>query len=209
MTDPDRPTTTLQPANSSPLEAALELGFARFLDRIAPPFPELLDPLRTPVDFLPYLAADRGVQAWDSEAPEVLQRATIAAAWSMKRQAGTRKALAQALATTGFAPAFQSWKETGGQPYSLVIVATSETRQTQEDYRNLERRVSDAKSERDVVTIRVEKAIPLAQRLRLAQLTQLATAAQILSYSSPNTPPSELAIAGLLHTATHVKIGAL
>lgn len=55
------PKPSLLPANSSPLEKALDLGFGRLLERIMPPFPALMNPLQTPSEFLPYLAADRGV----------------------------------------------------------------------------------------------------------------------------------------------------
>ncbi|MER2104019.1 MAG: phage tail protein I, partial [Pseudomonas atacamensis] len=40
---------TLLPANSSALERGLDLGFGALLDRIAPPFPELMNPSETPV----------------------------------------------------------------------------------------------------------------------------------------------------------------
>ncbi len=60
------PKPSLLPANSSPLEKALDLGFGRLLERIMPPFPALMNPLQTPSEFLPYLAADRGVSEWDA-----------------------------------------------------------------------------------------------------------------------------------------------
>ena len=60
------PKTSLLPANSSPLEKALDLGFGHLLERVMPPFPELMDPDRTPAAFLPYLAADRAVSEWST-----------------------------------------------------------------------------------------------------------------------------------------------
>ena len=87
---------TLLPANSSALERGLDLGFGALLDRIAPPFPELMNPSETPVAFLPYLAADRGVAEWSTAAPEAEKRLTVELAWPTARQAGTRKALENA-----------------------------------------------------------------------------------------------------------------
>ena len=52
------------PPTRSLLEAGLDLAFAKLLERIEPPFPELMDPQATPAEFLPYLAADRGVSEW-------------------------------------------------------------------------------------------------------------------------------------------------
>lgn len=47
------PKGSLLPANSSPLEKALDLGFGQLLDRVTPPFPALMNPLQTPAEFLP------------------------------------------------------------------------------------------------------------------------------------------------------------
>ena len=56
----DRERGSLLPDNSSAIERGLEAAFADLLEAIAPPFPELLDPQRTPGQALTYLAADRG-----------------------------------------------------------------------------------------------------------------------------------------------------
>ena len=71
------PKASLLPANSSPLEKALDLGFGTLLERVTPPFPALMNPLHTPSEFLPYLAADRGVSEWDAEASEAEKRLTV------------------------------------------------------------------------------------------------------------------------------------
>lgn len=162
-------TLTVIPSNSALLETGLDLAFAKLLDRIEPPFPQLMDPMQTPVDFLSYLAADRGVLGWDSKASEASKRAAVQASWSTKRLAGTEKGLALALETTGFVPKFVPWYEAGAAPYTLVIIATSDANQTAEDYQNLDYRLEEAKAERDQVVIKVEKKIPLKQRLYIAQ----------------------------------------
>lgn len=93
---------TLLPANSSLLELALDAAAAELIDRIAPPFPELMSAADTPASFLPYLAADRGIGQWSSSAPEAQKRLAVAQAWEVKRLAGTRHAIKRALAAAGY-----------------------------------------------------------------------------------------------------------
>ena len=100
---------SLLPANSSALEIAMDIGFCVLLDRIAPPFPELMNPAQTPLAFLPYLGADRGVSEWSSEAAEAEKRLTVALSWQIQRQAGTPKALSYAVESLGFTPNISAW----------------------------------------------------------------------------------------------------
>lgn len=227
---------TVLPANSSLLERGLDLALARLIERIEPPFPELMNPQQTPTDFLPYLAADRGVLGWNAAASEASKRAAVQASWPTKQLAGTEKGLELALEATGFSPKFVPWYEVGAPPYTLVIVATSGQNQTAEDYQNLGYRLEDAKAERDQVTIKVEKTIPLAQRLRLAQFTRQATKSLLQPYlaqvepddgrlvvgtaarqasktrigtvSAVKTSPAQQYFAGVVRTATRIRIEA-
>ncbi|KAA5846830.1 phage tail protein I [Pseudomonas chlororaphis] len=148
---------SLLPVNSSPLERALDLGFARLLERIAPPFPELMSPAETPVEFLPYLAADRGVGEWRSEAPEAEKRLTVELAWPTARQAGTRKALENAAKGLQLMPEVRAWYEQTppGAPYSFSVRAFTERPYSEEIDARLDRRLADAKSERDILTVSV------------------------------------------------------
>lgn len=116
---------SLLPANSSALEVALDLGFARFLDRVIPPFPELMNPAETPVDFLSYLAAERGVAEWDADAPEAEKRSMVAMSWPTKRLAGTTKAIKSALKGLQLTADFTPWYKQSpkGAPYTFGIVA--------------------------------------------------------------------------------------
>ena len=201
---------TTQPVNGSLLERGLDLALARLIERVEPPFPALMNPQQTPVDFLPYLAADRGVIGWSAATSEVSKRAAVQASWSTKRLAGTQKGLALALEATGFVPTFVPWYEVGAAPYTLVIVAKSEANQTAEDYQNLGYRLEDAKCERDVVTIKVEKTIPLAQRLRLAQFTRQATAQVVRPYIADIKPvASHITVATALRTARVWTLGTM
>ncbi|SDY85240.1 phage tail protein I [Pseudomonas sp. NFIX28] len=148
---------SLLPVNSSPLERALDLGFARLLERVAPPFPQLMSPAATPVEFLPYLAADRGVGEWRSEAPEAEKRLTVELAWPTARQAGTRKALENAAKGLQLRPEVRAWYEQSpqGAPYSFSVKAFTEQPYSEEIDARLDRRLADAKSERDTLAISV------------------------------------------------------
>jgi phage tail P2-like protein len=147
----------LLPVNRSPLEAALDLGFAKLLERIDPPFPDLMDPRQTPVEFLPYLAADRGVGEWNPDAPEAEKRLTVELAWPTKRQAGTRRALENAVRGLQLIPDVVAWHERTprGTPYSFSVRAYSEQPYSEEMDERLDRRLADAKSERDVISVTV------------------------------------------------------
>ncbi|CAI8792405.1 phage tail protein I [Pseudomonas marginalis] len=148
---------SLLPTNSSPLEKALDQGFGQLLERITPPFPELMDPTQTPADFLPYLAADRGVNEWSSSAAEAEKRATVQLAWPTARQAGTRKALENAAKGLQLIPEVRAWYEQTprGKPYSFSLRAYSELPYSEEIDERLDRRLADAKSERDIFTVTV------------------------------------------------------
>lgn len=153
----ESPGYSLLPANSSALERALDLGFAKLLDRIAPPFPELMNPDATPAEFLPYLGADRGVSEWSSDAPESEKRLTVALAWPTKRQAGTRKALEGAVMGLQLVPEVRAWFEQvpPGAPYSFTVRAFSSLPYSPEIDARLDQRLADAKSERDTLSVSV------------------------------------------------------
>lgn len=146
---------TLLPANSSLLEQGLDLALGKLIERIIPPFPELMDPQRTPVDFLPYLAADRGVQEWNATASEEEKRLTVALSWSIQRQAGTDKALKYAVESMGFTPNITPWYAAVpvGEPYSFDVQAIISRPWSMGDHNRLFRRLDAAKSERDDMSI--------------------------------------------------------
>jgi phage tail P2-like protein len=148
---------SLLPANSSALEKALDLGFGALLDRIAPPFPELMNPSATPVAFLPYLAADRGVSEWSTAAAQAEKRLTVELAWPTARQAGTRLALENAAKGLRLMPEVRAWYEQipVGQPYSFSVRAFTEQPYSEEIDARLDRRLADAKSERDTLSVSV------------------------------------------------------
>lgn len=148
---------SLLPANSSPLEKALDQGFGQLLERVTPPFPELMDPTQTPAVFLPYLAADRGVNEWSATAAEAEKRLTVMLAWPTARQAGTRTALENAAKGLQLTPEVRAWYEQSprGKPFSFSIRAYSELPYSEEIDARLDRRLAEAKSERDIFTVTV------------------------------------------------------
>lgn len=151
------PKASLLPANSSPLEKALDLGFGHLLNRVTPPFPQLMDPDLTPAAFLPYLAADRAVNEWSTTAPEGEKRLTVKLAWPTARQAGTRQALENAAKGLQLSPEVRAWYEQKppGVPYSFAVRAWTELPYSETIDARLDRRLADAKSERDILSISV------------------------------------------------------
>jgi phage tail P2-like protein len=148
---------SLLPANSSPLEKALDVGFGRLLERVVPPFPALMNPLETPAEFLPYLGADRGVSEWSAAASEAEKRLTVRLAWPTARQSGTRKALENAAKGLQLAPEIRSWYEQTppGEPYSFSVRAFSTLPYSKEIDARLDQRLAAAKSERDTLSVSV------------------------------------------------------
>jgi phage tail P2-like protein len=146
---------SLLPANSSPLERALDLGFTKLLDRVQPPFPELMNPSETPSAFLPYLAADRGVSEWNAGASELEKRLTVSLSWQIQRQAGTRQALNHAVESLGFTPHVTAWYEQQprAHPYTFDVQAIIGQDWSSGDHNRLIQRINAAKSERDQATI--------------------------------------------------------
>lgn len=145
------------PANSSLLERGLDLAMGKLIDRIAPPFPDLMDPRATPVEFLPYLAGDRGVSEWSATAPEAEKRLTVELAWPTKRLAGTRRALENAIRGLQLEPEVTAWYEKvpAGDPYSFSVRAFAGMPYSEEMNSRLDRRLGEAKSERDVLTVSI------------------------------------------------------
>lgn len=148
---------SLLPENATPLERAFERAFADLLEAIDAPFPELLDPQQTPADFLPYLAADRGVNEWQATASELEKRRTVAAAWPTKRLAGTRRALELAVRSLGLEPEVIAWHKADpeGDPYHLHVVAVNNDALDGNAQERLQRRLEEAKAERDVLTLEI------------------------------------------------------
>ncbi|HUH05946.1 MAG TPA: phage tail protein I [Kofleriaceae bacterium] len=197
--DTDAPRVTLLPANRSLLETGLDLAFAKLLERIEPPFPELMDPLTTPAAFLPYLAADRGVTEWDPAAREGELRLTTALAWAIKRQAGTRRALTYAVESMELGVKVTSWHEMtpAGVPYSFAVEASMSRPWIAGDHVRLLARLAAAQSERDQLDLTLVHETTGGLRLASAAGTPVAIDDLDLSGALP-----ELDIGGKLGSAS-------
>lgn len=151
----DAPPRSILPANASLLERGLDHACDRLLARVAPPFPDLMNPMAAPAEILPYLAADRGVTDWDPEAAEGERRLTAALAWAIRRQAGTRRALVYAVESMQLSAKVVSWYERtpAGDPYSFSVEATVDRPWLPGDWPRLWRRLNEAKSERDQMEV--------------------------------------------------------
>lgn len=116
---------SLLPANRSRLEEGLDLGFARILEQIIPPFPELMTPAEAPADFLSYLATDRGVAEWDADADDDEKRSMVAMSWPTKRLAGTTAAIKSALKGMQLTADVLPWykQKPKGTPYTFEVIA--------------------------------------------------------------------------------------
>jgi len=199
------PKASLLPANSSPLEKALDLGFGQLLDRVIPPFPVLMNPLQTPGEFLPYLAADRGVSEWDADASEPEKRLTVALSWQIQRQAGMPKALSYAVESLGFTPNIIAWyqQRPSGLPYTFDIQAIIGRSWSSGDHNRLIRRINAAQSERDRATITIVHET--SQGLRLAAAAD--PGLSILDDSQPGAlPDMKLHSTGSFCSAAHTPL---
>ncbi|TWD49527.1 phage tail protein I [Pseudomonas sp. SJZ131] len=198
-----QPRPSLLPANSSALERALDIGFGRLLERIQPPFPQLMNPAETPAAFLPYLASDRGVSEWDADASEAEKRLTVSLSWQIQRQAGTHKALSYAVESLGFTPNISAWyqQQPQGNPYTFDVQAIIGSSWSSGDHSRLIHRINAAKSERDEATITIVHET--TGGLRLAAVADRGLS--IGDDSQPGALPSvslgcSIALGGGMHT---------
>jgi phage tail P2-like protein len=145
------------PDNRSKLERGLELSFAQHVYGIIPPFPNLLDGNKTPVESLPYLALDRQVSEWREDYTEDIKRQLTDSSWRVKRLSGTVEGIRLALNTLNFDAIITPWHQQTpqGQPYNLDVVAFSQNNQSvdPQDALRIESYLNEVKSERDVINL--------------------------------------------------------
>lgn len=89
----------LLPANSDVFELALAEAMSDALDV---PYADIMDPAKTPAEFLPFLAAHKSVDLWYSDWPEARKRQMVAEA----------EELASLVGTVAAAPRFLSFVDT-------------------------------------------------------------------------------------------------
>jgi phage tail P2-like protein len=106
---PDAP-YDLTPPNATWLEEAMARVIAD-ITNIHIPIAEMKDPMRCPVDLLPFLAWEFNVDDWDSDWPTSLKRTVIASAIETHRYKGTRRAVLTALESVGVKAQIIEWHE--------------------------------------------------------------------------------------------------
>jgi phage tail P2-like protein len=145
-------TQSLLPDNRTVLEAALEKSLSEQLAKLESPFSNLWNPQTVLSHLLPYLAHAKGVPDWGDDT-EQAKRDTVANIWPVQRQAGTKKAIKRAVDALGF----DADVTRGDQPYHLQIDLWREDIGSfeQDIYSRVDRRIAQAKSERDVVSINI------------------------------------------------------
>lgn len=170
---------SLLPDNRTLLETALEQALADRLRAIPMPFPDVWSPDQVPTALLPWLAQAKGLQHWDAAAPENDHRLAVASIWPMQREGGTRAAIRRALEAAGFTAEIVPWyrMQPVGTPYSLQVTGWADNKPITEDQRlNLLRRLQDAVSERDDITVRMGRESSARPKVAASiQLSRLIT----------------------------------
>lgn len=145
---------SLLPVNSSLLERGLVSAFEKLLYESPNPYPNLLNAEKTPERLLPYLAHDRGVREWQSDALEIEKRDTAQAAWMIRRKAGTIAAIEEAVSTLGYQVSCVPWYESKQAPYHLdLMIFLDDKELPAEVEQRITDRLKDAISLRDQYTI--------------------------------------------------------
>ena len=107
---------SLLPPNATPLERALERAADREIDV---PIRKLWSAADCPAALLPYLAWALGVEDWDSDWPEPLKRAAVAAAFRIHREKGTLAGLRRLLENAG--AEYEYTERPAGQPMTAKL----------------------------------------------------------------------------------------
>ncbi|RGE46127.1 phage tail protein I [Comamonas testosteroni] len=119
-------TDSLLPKNSTPLDRAAETVIDVHLRAIPNPHRALWNPTTCPMDLLPWLAWQMGVEAWRSEWPEHIKRAIVRNAIQVQRRRGTIKSVRDTVESFGGAISIREWWQTApkGTPHTFELVFT-------------------------------------------------------------------------------------
>ncbi|MCF2827068.1 MULTISPECIES: phage tail protein I [unclassified Pseudoalteromonas] len=150
-------TYSVLPDNSSHLERGLELSLSRQLYAVDSIYPNLLNAWRTPLNVVPYLAAEKQLPVWDTADSEHVKRNLAGNAWQVRKLSGTRAGLKMALASFEFENEIKPWYQQTpvGEPYSLEIVAWERGNKpvNVENVHKLKAYLKEVQSERDKIEL--------------------------------------------------------
>jgi phage tail P2-like protein len=110
--------------NATPFERELESHAAQKYCRVnADIIRDLHDPMKCPLEFLPWLAYALSVDLWNDRWPEAIKRAVCANALEMHRHKGTHGGVMDALAALGVRPEIVYWHEMQppGEPGTMDV----------------------------------------------------------------------------------------
>lgn len=155
MSDLDK--NTLLPDNRTTFERSYEEG-VKGLVKGEDVHEWISDPLKTKVELLDLMAAERGVSDWFFSDSETEKRAITASAYSVHQASGTNDGILKALKAVDFSAQISHWTEVeNGKPYSIHVHAWGDKSQTVNKARTLRllERLNHVKSERDTVDLAV------------------------------------------------------
>lgn len=144
-------TDSVQPDNRSALQVAIEQaldGMVGDVDAHAP-LPQLFDGMKTPIQFLPTLAIERGVSDWSAVDSEPAKRKTTAGALPLQSLSCTDAGLVRAVMDIGFSCWIKRLR-----PFVIEVEAGLESGSlTDERIKRVFRRVTTYKAARDTAEI--------------------------------------------------------
>lgn len=147
---------SIQPDNRSALQVAIEHALDEELSRVDSfaPLPQLFDGMKTPIQFLPSLAIERGVSDWSPHDSELSKRKTTAGALPLQSLSCTVAGIEKAVSDIGFSCSVKRVR-----PYVIEVEAGLETGSlTQELSERVLRRVRTYKAARDVAMVQLVRS---------------------------------------------------
>lgn len=117
----------LLPPNATSLERNIAQANAR-LGEVPVEIPQLYQPATCPANWLPWLADNLSVDAWESSWNESQKRASIASSIKVHRLKGTISAMREALGAIGLQIEVQEWFQLmpRGTPFTFRLVITAD-----------------------------------------------------------------------------------
>ncbi|KFC09029.1 tail protein I [Trabulsiella guamensis ATCC 49490] len=144
---------SIQPDNRSGLQHALESLLDRYMGIIEAeaPYRTLLFPYKTPSQYLPALAIEKGVLDWAEDDAESAVRETVANGLVIQSHACTRQGIRDALAALGI-----DVRVTRSGPYELSVDAMLQDQPLDETTAlRVMARINAYKAERDVADLKL------------------------------------------------------
>jgi phage tail P2-like protein len=144
-------TDSIQPDNRSALQVAIEQALDQMIGEVdaKAPLPELFDGMKTPIQFLPSLAIERGVFDWSANDSVNSKRSTVTDSLSLLSHSCTIGGINKALGALGYRASSERVR-----PYVLNLTVDSVGQPIDEEaLSRIELRASSYKATRDSLSI--------------------------------------------------------